>query len=76
VNYDLAKTQFLVTKGGFTTSITAYRRKRVNMMFDREGKPMRTISGADWFAFLCKYEKEAKADGITCKVVWLLVPVE
>lgn len=73
---DLSKTQFLVTKGGFTTTITAYRRKRVNMMFDRNGMPIRTISGEEWLAFLAKYEKEAKADGITCRVVWQLVPVE
>lgn len=72
---DLSKTQFLVTATSITKTITAYRRKRVNMMFDRDGKPIRTISGPDWFDFLDKYEKEAKADGITCKVVWLLVPV-
>lgn len=73
---DLAKTQFLVTKGSFVTTITAYHRKRSLMLFDKHDRAVRLITWKDWNDFRSKYPKEVEAEKLSVKNVWTLVEIK
>ncbi|WP_313196185.1 hypothetical protein [Shinella zoogloeoides] len=74
--YDLAKTQFLDVDHGTHHTLKAYRRKRALMLFDKEGKPVRLITWANWQKLISKYPHEVEAEKLSVKTVWTLVPAK
>ncbi|CDN47541.1 hypothetical protein [Neorhizobium galegae] len=76
MSYDLAKTQFLITKGPFVTTITAYRRKRALMLFDKNDRPVRPITWDNWREFRTKWPKEVEAEKLSVKTVWTLEAIK
>lgn len=72
---DYSKTQFLEEDHGTHKTLKAYRRKAACMLIDGKGKPFRVITWEDWCALKRDWPDQVKADGLTIKTVWTLVPV-
>ena len=72
---DLTKTQFLVEDHGTHRSIRLFKRKRIGMLFDRNG-PVRPISWDIYQKLVKDWPDECAADGVRYETVWGLVPHE
>lgn len=73
---DLARTQFLITKGAFTTTVKPYRRRRATMMFDKNDQPVRLMTWKEWQKFNSDWPEEVKAERLSLRNVWVLGEIE
>lgn len=69
-----AKTQYLVTPSGLSTTIETFRRKRATMLFGRGDEPIRLMNWAEWSALTKDWPHEVASEGLTLRSVWTLVP--
>lgn len=66
--YDLQKTQFLTERG----RVRAFRRRRVSMLLDGEGRPLRPMTWKEFRELQVTWPEHVAREGLTLSIVWTL----